>query len=173
MSARRILAVACAALALTFASSSAALAYSPDSAKAPSTTDDPCAASPTVIRGTNGADTIDATKAPYNPTIPYTICTFGGDDHIIANNAGDTIYAGPGNDTITGGSGGDTIYGEGGDDVIYGEGGSDHIYGQTGNDTIYANDQDNTDDSAIDFIDGGNGHNMCHYIVGEDKVTNC
>ena len=176
MPTRRIFAVVCAALALTFASGSAALAYSTDSAKPPSTTDDQCAAGDHVIRGSNGADTIDANKAPYNASIPYTICTFGGDDTIIANNAGDHIIAGPGNDTIYGGTGNDTVEGQGGTDTIFGGGGQDVLLGQTGDDFIYANDKDNTDDGFVDTIDGGTGNDHCVFTTtgaNADKASNC
>jgi Ca2+-binding RTX toxin-like protein len=181
MSACRISAVVCAALAVTFASGSAALAYSTDSAKPPSTTDDSCAAGPTVLRGTNGDDNtgdkiLDARDKP----LVTTICAFGGNDIIYANDNGDTIYAGPGNDTIYGGNGDDTIEAQGGDDKIFGGGGIDNILGQTGKDTIYVNtltEGDFTsDDQAMDTIDGGTGQNTCYYThtgPTADTATNC
>lgn len=179
MSARRISAVACAALAVTFSSGSAALAYSTDSAKPPSTDADPCAPGPTVLRGTNGNDTGATLDARQMSTV-RTICAFGGDDIIYANNYGDKIYAGPGNDTIYGGNGDDTIEGQGGDDKIFGGGGKDHIFGQTGNDTIYANTLTEgdytTDDQAVDTIDGGTGQNTCYYTHTDlyaDTANNC
>jgi Ca2+-binding RTX toxin-like protein len=125
MSARKILAAVCAALALTLGSAGVALAYGPVSGESPSPNQDPCAAGPGVLRGTNGNDTLDARQL----TGPVTICGFGGGDTIYANDAGDTIYAGPGSDKIIGGAGNDYIEGQGGDD---------YIDGGLGNDTISA-----------------------------------
>lgn len=181
MSACRISAVICVALAVTFASGSAALAYSADSAKGPSTDADPCAPGLNVLRGTKGNDTGDTLNAKAHHLVGHvTICGFGGDDTIVANDDGDTIYAGPGNDTIYGGNSGDTIEGQGGDDIIFGGGGADHILGQTGKDTIYANTLTQgdftTDDQAVDIIDGGTGQNTCYYTnTGStaDTATNC
>jgi Ca2+-binding RTX toxin-like protein len=177
MSARRIGAAVCASLALTLGSAGVAFAYGTDSVSAPSATQDPCFddGSGTVLRGTNGDDTGLTLDARNLPKV-RTICGFGGNDTIHANDYGDHIYAGPGSDTIYGGAGPDYIEGQGGDDTIYGGGGADMILGQTGNDTIYANDLSNTDDGAIDTIDGGTGNNKCHYItsgVTADHVTNC
>lgn len=179
MSVRRISAVLCTALALTFAGGNVALAHSIDG----SDTGD--CHGPNAIRGTNGDDVLDATKAPYDPNIQYTICGFGGNDTIIANNAGDFIYGGPGNDTIYGGTGNDYIEGQGGDDKIFdctlnstdcvapnnaylGGGGADTILGQTGNDTI------NSADGVPDFlVDGGTGNNHCTVDTSEKAVKNC
>ncbi len=166
MSARRISAAVCASLALTLGSAGVAFAYGSDSANQPSPNQDPCAAKSTVIRGTNGADNIDATASPYSPGIAYTICTFGGNDVIKANNAGDTIYAGPGDDTITGGAGPDYIEGQGGGDHIDGGGGPDTLLGQTGDDTIISKD------TYRDFVDGGTGANKCT-VDSMDTVKNC
>lgn len=164
MSARRISAVVCAALALTFASGSAALAYSTDSA-GHSTTDSTCSG-PNVIRGTNGDDkgvnALNARDPKYNPSTRYTICGFGGDDEIIANDAGDYIYGGPGNDTITGGALGDYVEGQGGNDTIDGGGGDDNLLGQTGDDTINGGD-------GADTINGGNGRDKIDGGAGTDN----
>src|SRR4051812_9999381 len=168
MSTLRISASVCTALDLTFAGSSAALAHSTDS----SDTGD-CHGS-TAIRGTNGDDILDATLPKYDPNIRYTICGFGGNDTIIANNAGDFIYGGPGNDVIYGDTGSDYIEGQGGDDKIFdctpssdchgitdgytyqGGSGADTILGQTGSDTI------NSKDGVSDvLVDGGTGNNKC------------
>lgn len=162
MSARKILAAVCAALALTLGSAGVALAYGPVSGESPSPNQDPCAAGPGVLRGTNGNDTLDARQL----TGPVTICGFGGGDTIYANDAGDTIYAGPGSDKIIGGAGDDYIEGQGGDDYIDGGLGNDTILGQTGNDTIIAND------GVQDNVDGGTGTNHCT-TDPIDIVKNC
>jgi Ca2+-binding RTX toxin-like protein len=185
MSVRRISAVLCTALALTFAGGSAALAHATDSPSHSSTTDDSCpTGDPTVMRGTSGNDMLDA-RTDSRIT---TICGFGGDDTIIANNNGDKIYGGPGNDIIYGGPGIDYIEGQGGDDTILdctpnltdcksitpgytytGGGAADTILGQTGNDTI------NSKDGAPDtLVDGGTGHNNCIFDDRvSDNVKNC
>lgn len=60
MSARRICAGVCAALALTLGGAGVAFAYSPVTGKAPSPNQDPCAAGTGVLRGTNGDDNLNA-----------------------------------------------------------------------------------------------------------------
>jgi Ca2+-binding RTX toxin-like protein len=137
MSPRRISAVVCAALALTFASGSAALAYSADSAGHTSTTDDSC-----TVRGTNGDDNgMNGRPVLVGTPDADVICGLGGNDR---------IFGGPGSDTIHGGDGDDYIEGQGGDDTIYGGGGNDTLFGQTGNDTIDGG-------TGTDTINGGNG----------------
>lgn len=75
-------AAVCAALALTFASASAGLAYGSDNGKPTWQTQDPCAAGPgvPVLRGANGDDTLDARPL----TGRYTICGFGGNRWVCA-----------------------------------------------------------------------------------------
>ena len=170
MSARRIGAAVCASLALTLGSAGVAFAYGTDSSSAPSPTQDPCFddGGGTVLRGTNGDDNLKA------GTNVRTICAFGGNDTIYANDLGDYIYAGPGNDTIYGGAGNDHIEGQGGDDTIHDDGiyggGGDTLLGQTGNDTIYANN------GVADVVDGGTGANKCAVDTGPtvfDNIKNC
>jgi Ca2+-binding RTX toxin-like protein len=165
MSARRIGAAVCASLALTLGSAGVAFAYGNDSANQPSPTQDPCGGGlPTVLRGTNGDDTLDARTMP----AVRIICAFGGNDTIYANGAGDQIYAGPGADKITGGAFNDYIEGQGGGDYIDGGDGSDTLLGQTGDDTIISRD------GVPDVVDGGTGTNHCTTddpII--DSVKNC
>ncbi|HKS50385.1 MAG TPA: calcium-binding protein [Pseudonocardiaceae bacterium] len=158
MSARRFSAVVCAALAVTFATSSAALAY----ASTGSYADDPCH-SPGAIRGTSGNDTL---SAPPNTTTPVVICGFGGDDVITGGSGNDILIGGPGNDTIRGGAGNDYIEGQGGNDTIYGEDGDDTILGQTGQDTIEGG-------AGSDMIDGGTGTDQCGTDDGDAYHRNC
>jgi Ca2+-binding RTX toxin-like protein len=146
MSARRITAVVCAALAVTFASGSAALAYGSTG----SYTDDSCH-SPGAIRGTSGNDML---SAPPDTDAPVIICGFGGDDTITGGSGNDILIGGPGNDTIRGGGGDDHIEGQGGGDHLYGEAGDDTILGQTGQDTIEGG-------AGKDTIDGGTGTDDC------------
>jgi Ca2+-binding RTX toxin-like protein len=174
---RRISAVLCTALALTFAGGSAALAHATDSSSHSSTIDDSCpTGDPTVMRGTSGDDRLDANT----DSRITTICGFGGNDTIIANNNGDKIYGGPGDDTIYGGTGNDYIEGQGGGDKIFDclradldcksiqdGGGVDTILGQTGNDTI--NSKDGVTDT---LVDGGTGNNNCIFDVS-DHPKNC
>jgi len=120
-SAHRISAVVCAALALTFASSSAALAHGSTSGNPPSEAVD-CARGSGAIFGTDGDDT--ALKGTSGDDI---ICGLDGDDTIEG-------LGGKGNDTILGGDGDDTIFGHPGADTIDGGPGSDTIDGGTGTD---------------------------------------
>jgi Ca2+-binding RTX toxin-like protein len=128
MSARRIFAVVCAALALTFVSGSAALAYSTDSAKPPSTTDDTCG-SPDAIRGTNGDDT--GVHALVGTPGDDIICGFGGNDEIYGMGGDDRIFGG-GKDTLLGQTGTDKIYAN--DLANTDDGIADIIDGGNGND---------------------------------------
>ena len=107
MSPRRISAVVCAALALTFASGSAALAYSADSAGHTSTTDDSC-----TVRGTNGDDNgMNGRPVLVGTPDADVICGFGGNDTLFGQTGNDTIDGGTGTDTINGGNGRDKIDG--------------------------------------------------------------
>lgn len=171
MSARKIPAAVCTALALTLASTSPALAYSNGSAPHSQYEDPTC-----TIRGTNGDDGTSAN--PLKGTNgPDVICGFGGNDIIDGMDGDDRIEGGPGNDTIYGGDGTDTIEGQGGMDTIFGGPGADNIRGDTSDDRIYANDTANTNDNATDTINGGGGNDPCSYTVPPaafpDTVTNC
>jgi Ca2+-binding RTX toxin-like protein len=164
MSARRISAVVCTALALSLASASPALAYGSVSGNHLSQTADPTCTK----RGTSGDDIIDLKGT----TTPEVICGFGGNDTIYAGDGDDTIYGGPGNDIIYGGGGNDTIDGENGDDELHGGDGNDTILGHPGNDKIYGDAGDDTlsGGNGVDTIDGGTGNDTC--TTGE-IVTNC
>jgi Ca2+-binding RTX toxin-like protein len=123
MSARRIPAVVCAALALIFASGSAALAHGSITDNPPSEAVD--CASPRAILGTNDNDTLKGASGD------DIICGLGGDDTIEGLGGNDRIYDGdgndhiygqPGNDYIDGGAGNDYLDGGNGDDIIFGGG---------------------------------------------------
>jgi Ca2+-binding RTX toxin-like protein len=120
-----------------------------------------------IIRGTTGADTIDAKNGDDQ------IYGLAGDDSIEGGQGIDTIYGGSGNDTIEGiqdddtiygGSGNDTISGNEGDDIIIGGYGKDALDGGQGSDTfVFLNTKDTGDIVAnftAEFTAGHNGDKL-------------
>lgn len=80
------------------------------------------------LKGTDGADTITASKGAIQ-------------DVINGNGGNDAIYAYAGNDKVNGGAGNDSVYAHEGNDTavyVYGEniGATDLYYGGTGSDTL-------------------------------------
>lgn len=71
----------------------------------------------TVINGTSGDDTIDASYSDFDS------------DEVNGNGDNDSIEAGDGNDSVVSGAGSDTILGGGGNDTLDGGAGNDTIYG--------------------------------------------
>lgn len=169
-SAHRISAVVCAALALTFASSSAALAHGSTSGNPLSEAVD-CARGSGAIFGTDGDDT--ALKGTSGDDI---ICGLDGDDTIEGLGANDRIYGGNGNDHIDGQPGNDYIDGGAGNDYLDGGNGNDTILGGDGDDTIFGHPGADTIDGGpgSDTIDGGTGTDKCgSRETGEPLFVNC
>lgn len=77
------------------------------------------------IKGSDAADTIDASDGPTGAGLDNRIYGYGGDD---------TIDGGKGNDILRGGSGNDTLMGGDGSDVLVGGTGSDAMTGGAGMD---------------------------------------
>jgi hypothetical protein len=95
---------------------------------------------PSIIQGTEAADTFDGSAnadAYHGGAGADTIAGGAGDDTLSGGDGDDVITGDTGNDVIYGGAGDDTIYGGEGDDTIYGGDGVDIIYGGEGNDVIY------------------------------------
>lgn len=97
------------------------------------------AASPNVIIGTDGDDTLAGTSGK------DTIKGLKGDDMLFGNGGKDKLLGGAGEDTLLGGNGGDVLKGgsgndglagEKGDDTLIGGGGDDFFVGGRGDDTI-------------------------------------
>ena len=117
-----------------------------------------------IIRGTTGADTIDAKRGI---DVVYGLA---GDDIIEGGQGNDEIYGGSGNDRIDGGSEGDDIlYGGSGKDIIVGDQGNDIITGGYGKDTLSGGqgsnsfvflDTKDTGDVITDFTAGQTGDKL-------------
>lgn len=128
-----------------------------------------------VISGGNGADEIHLGDA-----FGGQVEGDGGSDSIFVSGycLDAVIDGGGGSDfidasanlysvTIYGGSGDDQIYGSDYDDTIYGGSGADIIAGLGGDDSIYT-----SGDGAIDWIDGGDGHDTLFGDVVEIEIQN-
>lgn len=100
------------------------------------------------IRGSAGADTIDAGAG------------------------NDRVWAGNGNDLVNGGAGDDILYGENGDDILVGGEGNDILYG--GNDQDWLRGGDGNDylygDSGNDLLEGGAGNDLMWGGTGNDRL---
>jgi hypothetical protein len=104
-----------------------------------------CPTGSNVIVGTAGSDVINGTFAS------DCILGLGGDD---------TIFGGGGNDFVSGGSGNDTINTSNGNSFVW---------GGAGNDTITAATLGN----GVQYIDGGQGYNVCTAGPGTNIIVNC
>jgi Ca2+-binding RTX toxin-like protein len=125
------------------------------------------------IRGTTGADTIDALAGNDR------VLGLGGDD-VIAGGAGDDdllgdagadtltgdigadrLYGGDGADTLGGGAGNDVLYGDADDDVLQGNEGTDTLFGGSGNDVLRGG-------SGGDSLFGGTGNDT--FVIERSAV---
>ncbi len=120
------------------------------------TGDDP--AGPTVIEGSNRADTLGGTI---------------GDDVFNGRDGNDRFAAGTGNDLIFLNDGNDTAFGLGGNDGIAGGRGNDLIYGGEGNDVLSGDDGSDImfGGSGQDRVVGGNGANVLSGMSGADILV--
>lgn len=101
---------------------------------------------------TNGPDFFDNMGGP-----AMTIVGLGGDDFLLAGNAGDRIDGGFGDNDIHGGSGDDILIGgPGNDGHLVGEAGNDILIGDSGG-GIRNYQFDYWDVSAPDAVDSGDG----------------
>lgn len=103
---------------------------------------------------------------------PFVIAGTSGNDTIAGTDGNDTILGLDGNDTISGGAGNDTIEGGNGNDTLNGDAGNDRIEGGTGNDRISGGDgRDNaTGGAGNDWVDGGAGNDNVSGGDGNDVV---
>lgn len=105
---------------------------------------------PTIVLGTNKADTIS---------------TGGGPQHILSGNGADTVRAGGGPDLVEAGNGDDTVEGQGGPDTVFGGNGDDILDGDGGPEAL---DGGRGDDILIggvaaDILTGGKGDDTFVY----------
>ncbi len=78
----------------------------------------------------------------------------GGNDMILASDAGNQIRARGGSDCVIGGAGNDVLYGNSGSDKIFGQQGDDLLRGNRGSDTIVGG-------SGDDILTGGLNTDTC------------
>ena len=133
-------------------------------------------ASPLVINGTDGADTIrvrqsgstlsvtrngSTTRRDADDVSSVVVNGRGGADSITADDTVKvrlTLNGGSGNDVLRGGAGQDVLRGDSGNDTVTGGGGNDRLYGGSGDDTL----------------DGGGGDDVLVSIGGrgdDDRLT--
>jgi Ca2+-binding RTX toxin-like protein len=111
----------------------------------------------TLIEGTQGPDTINASKAN------NVICGYGGDDR---------IWGRGGDDIIIGDLGDDELYGNNGIDILWGGPGKDVLYGGFHTDGVFGNcDEDEVRPQAgHDFGHGGNDDDVMDGFFGHDQL---
>ena len=86
------------------------------------------------------------------------------DNHLTANDAGDTLGGGDGNDTLNGGAGADSLSGDGGGDLLLGAGGGDTLAGGAGKDTLDGG-------AGADSLIGGAGIDAADYSGSPSGVN--
>jgi Ca2+-binding RTX toxin-like protein len=149
------------------------------------------------IRGTRGADVIDA-KAGDDRVAGHRgadiIKAGDGLDRVWGNRGADQLFGGPGADRLWGVFGDDVSFGEDGDDLMGGGWGSDRQYGGPGNDTIFAGrgrdeswgedgddnlwalahrDRHGRNDMLGDTLHGGAGNDTFRTRDGERDTIDC
>lgn len=109
------------------------------------------------LRGTNGADVIDA---------------LAGNDVVNGRGGNDIICAGPGRDVVRGGGGIDIIWGDSGVDIVAGQGAIDVVYGGSGRDRITGGGGADVlfGAGAGDNVNGGAGNDLLFGGVGRDTL---
>ena len=71
---------------------------------------------------------------------------------LIGGDGNDALFGGDSADSLSGGAGSDILYGGSGDDTLNGGTGRDRHFGGSGDDMLV------TQDSEIDYVNGGSGH---------------
>jgi Ca2+-binding RTX toxin-like protein len=104
---------------------------------------------PDMLRGTSGADTLDA---------------LDGDDFIYGGDGNDTLIGGAGHDRLYGENGDDALRGDDGNDILEGGSGKDQLRGAAGQDTLRGGDGD-------DDLDGGAGDDIVYGGMGADLIA--
>lgn len=117
------------------------------------------------IRGSNGADTIDAGAGDDR------VRAFGGDDVVNGQAGRDRVYGNDGNDTLNGVQGADRLYGNAGDDTLRGDTANagdrvsrDRLFGGRGSDRLFGGD-------GIDRLHGGDGNDSSEGQGGRDLMS--
>lgn len=132
-----------------------------------------------IVRGTDGAEVIDAAYIdPYDADrvdagdalLPGEV---GDDDIILAGGGNDIVRAGLGDDEVSAGTGDDLVDGGAGNDLLAGEAGRDSLYGGTGDDTLLGGTEDDllSGNEGNDSLDGGIGNDFASGDEGDDVVT--
>jgi Ca2+-binding RTX toxin-like protein len=111
----------------------------------------------TLIEGTDGPDTINASKGN------NIICGYGGNDR---------IWGRGGDDIVIGDLGDDELYGNNGIDILWGGPGKDVLYGGFHTDGVFGNcDEDEVRPQAgHDFGYGGNEDDILDGFFGHDRL---
>ena len=120
------------------------------------------------IRSRDGNDTVNCSPV----SLPISIDTGAGDDHITAGSGRDNLFGGDGNDWMASGDGDDIIRGWNGDDVIDSGAGNDTVLGGDAADKIVGGDGDDllSGGSQKDTIDGGLGSDRLNGNGGHDRL---
>lgn len=119
------------------------------------------------IRGSSGADVIDAGAGNDR------VWAGAGDDVVLGGAGNDILYGEKGSDYLFGGEGNDILYGGDDNDYLFGGSGNDYLYGDAGNDAIDAGDGNDLTwgGSGDDTIDAGAGSDWLNGGSGNDRLT--
>lgn len=96
----------------------------------------------------HSCDGNDSIHLHNNVSVPATINSGAGHDHVIGGSGDDLIRTGAGNDWVFGGSGNNVVLGGSGHDILFGGWGRDIVIGGTGHDFVFGG-------SGQDIIIGG------------------
>jgi len=112
----------------------------------------------TLIEGTNGPDTINASKGN------NIICGYGGDDKIWGRGGDDVIIGDLGEDELYGNNGMDILWGGPDEDVLYGGFHTDGVFGNCDEDEVRPQ-------AGHDFGYGGNDDDILDGFFGHDTLV--
>jgi hypothetical protein len=139
----------------------------PNGTTGPTAFQDCPASSISILRGTNGPDSITGTDRGDR------IFTATGDDRVDARAGDDCVDLGPGADfgegglgadLLAGGLGRDGLSGSSGNDQLLGGPDPDNLVGGSGNDSLAG-------DAGNDRLSGGSGNDRMHGVGGNDRIS--
>jgi VCBS repeat-containing protein len=119
---------------------------------------------PNLIRGTTGADSINAGNNA------DTVYGYGGADTINGDDGNDSLFGQADSDRMNGNAGADTLYGGSGADTLGGGDGNDLLFGGSGNDSLSAGDGGDTlvGGYGADTLRGGNDADRFRFLSAND-----
>ena len=91
------------------------------------------------------------------------------DDTLYGEQGNDSLVGSAGDDQLSGGAGDDALHGDLGDDTLTGGDGADTLFGGWGDDVINGYAGPETDDTDVDFLNGGGGDDFI--VAGNSDIV--